>query len=44
LVSVTLVTEAVVSFQPTITTLKFPARCAPVKTMGTLLLFDCGVA
>src|SRR6266404_788436 len=43
-VSVTDVTAAVVSFQPTARTFRFPVVCAAAYLTVTDALFDCGVA
>src|SRR6266446_4784018 len=43
-VSVSDVTAAVVSFQPTATTFRFPAVCAAAYLTVTDAVFDCGVA
>jgi hypothetical protein len=42
--SLTEVTLEVASFQPTITTFKFPAVCAAAKVTGTVVFVVCGVA
>src|SRR6266436_9596544 len=43
-VSVTEETRAVVSFQPTTTTFRFPADCAAVNGTATVSIGVCGVA